>query len=606
MNHAWQKPTLIVLAISVFFLFNGFNHMFLSQARLDLTENQLFTLSDGSRRLVQQMDGPVRLYFFFSEAASRDLTPIRTYAARVESMLQEFALASNGQLSVSRIDPAPFSEAEDQAAAYGLQAVPVAANGDALYFGLAGTDALDHVETISFFQPDREMFLEYEVSQLIDRLARPQRPVIGLYSSLPVQNSVNPQTFQPEPGWQSILALESTFDIESIDVEAEEIPEGLSTLILIHPKALSDAFKRSLVSYLAGGGKVIAFLDPLAGMDREAASPMMPTLPTGQVSSLNWLTRSLGIQLREQEVLGDPQLALSVSTASGAPTRHLAIVGVGPTELSEESIVTSQLDSINFASAGFFDVEEPTVEVETLIESSPYANGIAASQLQFLQNPEDLLKTFSEGTKPRPIAIRLSGPAELETGLEGDASIKAAHIDLFLVADTDVLTDRLWVQVQNFFGQQIASAWADNGSLLTNMVDYFAGSQDLISIRSRGKFTRPFEVVQDLRREAESKYLASAERLQLELSETERQLTDLEAQKESEGVLLLNAEQEAALARFQGEKLRIRKELRDVRHRLDQDIEQLGTHLKLLNILMLPVLLTLMMAAWFWIRLRRE
>jgi ABC-type uncharacterized transport system involved in gliding motility auxiliary subunit len=244
--------------------------------------------------------------------------------------------------------------------------------------------------------------------------------------------------------------------------------------------------------------------------------------------------------------------------------------------------------------------------VETLIESSPYANGIAASQLQFLQNPEDLLKTFSEGTKPRPIAIRLSGPAELETGLEGDASIKAAHIDLFLVADTDVLTDRLWVQVQNFFGQQIASAWADNGSLLTNMVDYFAGSQDLISIRSRGKFTRPFEVVQDLRREAESKYLASAERLQLELSETERQLTDLEAQKESEGTLLLNAEQEAALARFQDEKLRIRKELRDVRHRLDQDIEQLGTNLKLLNILLLPVLLTLTMAAWVWVRLRRE
>jgi ABC-type uncharacterized transport system involved in gliding motility auxiliary subunit len=138
------------------------------------------------------------------------------------------------------------------------------------------------------------------------------------------------------------------------------------------------------------------------------------------------------------------------------------------------------------------------------------------------------------------------------------------------------------------------------------MVDYFAGSQDLISIRSRGKFTRPFEVVQDLRREAESKYLASAERLQLELSETERQLTDLEAQKESEGTLLLNAEQEAALARFQDEKLRIRKELRDVRHRLDQDIEQLGTNLKLLNILLLPVLLTLMMAAWVWVRLRRE
>lgn len=606
MNHAWQKPTLIVLAVSVFFVFNAFNHVFLNQARLDLTENQLFTLSEGSRRLVQQMDDPVRLYFFFSEAASRDLTPIRTYASRVESMLQEFALASNGQLTVERIDPAPFSEAEDQAAAFGLQAVPVAANGDSLYFGLAGTDALDHVETISFFQPDREMFLEYEVSQLIDRLARPERPLIGLYSRLPVQNSMNPQTFQAEPGWQSVLALESTFDIESIDAEADDIPEGISALILIHPKDLSSTFKRSLVNFLASGGKVIAFLDPLAEMDRPSASPMMPTLPSGQASSLNWLTRALGVQLREQEVLGDPLLALSVSTASGAPTRHLAIVGVGADQLASDSIVTAQLDAINFATAGFFDIDEPSVAVETLIESSPYANGIASSQLQFLQNPEDLLKTFSEGTVPRALAVRLSGAAELETGLEGDTPIAAEHLDLILVADTDVLSDRLWVQVQNFFGQQIATAWADNGSLLTNMVDYFAGSQDLISIRSRGRFTRPFEVVQDLRREAESKYLASAEQLQLELSETERQLTDLEAQKESEGVLLLSAEQEATLARFQDEKLRIRKELREVRHRLDQDIEQLGTHLKLLNILLLPALLTLMMAALVWIRLRRE
>ena len=603
---AVQKPLLIALAVLLFFVFNAFNHLVFKDARLDLTEGQLYTLSEGSLNLVQGVEEPVQLYFFFSEAASRDLTPIRTYADRVESMLEEFALASNGMLLVERIDPAPFSEAEDEAAAFGLQAVPVSATGDSLYFGLAGSDALDNVETIPFFQPDREMFLEYEISQLIDRLARPKREMVGLISTLPVTNQVNPQTFQPEPGWQSILSLEDTVTLESIDVSAEEIPEGLAALVLIHPKSLPDQMKTALVRYLASGGKVIAFLDPLAEMDRAAASPMMPSLPSGQASSLNWLTRSLGVQMREAEVLGDPQLALSVSTPSGAPTRHLAILGLTNAQLNSESIVTAQLDSLNFASAGFFDIDSPTVAVETLIESSEFANGIAASQLQFLQNPEDLMQSFSEGSEARPIAVRLSGPTTLETGLEGDAPVEVSNLDLILVSDTDVLSDRLWVQVQNFFGQQVATAFADNGSLLTNLVDYFAGSQDLISVRSRGRFTRPFEVVQSLRREAETQYLASAEQLQLELNETERQLADLESQQESDGVLRLSDEQEAALVRFQDEKLRIRKALRDVRHRLDQDIDQLGEHLKLLNIIVLPILLTLMLAMAAWAQLRKR
>ena len=603
---AVQKPLLIALAVLLFFVFNAFNHLVFKDARLDLTEGQLYTLSEGSLNLVQGVEEPVQLYFFFSEAASRDLTPIRTYADRVESMLEEFALASNGMLLVERIDPAPFSEAEDEAAAFGLQAVPVSATGDSLYFGLAGSDALDNVETIPFFQPDREMFLEYEISQLIDRLARPKREMVGLISTLPVTNQVNPQTFQPEPGWQSILSLEDTVTLESIDVSAEEIPEGLAALVLIHPKSLPDQMKTALVRYLASGGKVIAFLDPLAEMDRAAVSPMMPSLPSGQESSLNWLTRSLGVQMREAEVLGDPQLALSVSTPSGAPTRHLAILGLTNAQLNSESIVTAQLDSLNFASAGFFDIDSPTVAVETLIESSEFANGIAASQLQFLQNPEDLMQSFSEGSEARPIAVRLSGPTTLETGLEGDAPVEVSNLDLILVSDTDVLSDRLWVQVQNFFGQQVATAFADNGSLLTNLVDYFAGSQDLISVRSRGRFTRPFEVVQWLRREAEAQYLASAVQLQLELNETERQLADLESQQESDGVLRLSDEQEAALVRFQDEKLRIRKALRDVRHRLDQDIDQLGEHLKLLNIIVLPILLTLMLAMAAWAQLRKR
>ncbi len=593
-----------ILAFAVVILFSS---AFFKGLRLDMTEHKLFTLSSGSERIIESIAEPIHLYYFFSQESSRELTQLRTYAGRVEALLDEYVSLSGGNLILTQIDPMPFSEAEDQADGFGLQKVPVGSAGEVLYFGLVGSNALDNTEVIGFFQPDRETFLEYEISQLLFRLIHPAKPKIGLISSLPVRDRINPETFTSEPGWQAMSELERNFEIVDIAGDAETIDPDVALLLMIHPKSVSDTLQALIRGFLARQGAVIAFVDPLAEMDQVAGSPMMPTLPQGRASDLNWLTGAWGISLRAEQVLGDAQLALSVTGQTGAPTRHLGILGLGPTELNPLEVPTASLESINVASAGLIDVFEPKLSVTPLLSSSNYAAGMDAAQFQFLQDPTDLQKTFVPGQETVPIAVSLSGvlpaSAVLADPAAGDAPV---GINLILVSDTDVLSDRLWVQVQNFFGEPIATAWADNGSFLVNAVEHLAGSADLISIRSRGRYTRPFGVVQDLKREAEARYLESAELLQLELAETEQRLVELEAQKTTGGVLTLSPEQALALEDFQDQKLSIRKQLREVRHGLDRDIQGLGANLKLINIAIMPFLLTVLLGLYVGLRVRRS
>ncbi len=602
----------LALVAAAFLVFSLFNNVLLSGVKLDLTDGGLYTLSDGSREIIEAVDEPINLYFFFSDTASRDLTALRTYAQRVRELLAQYESLSNGKIRLSMIDPEPFSDDEDRAAAFGLQAVPVG-TGDDLYFGLAGTNALDNQEVIAFFQPDKESFLEYEVSRLVQSLSNPVKPVVGLMSSIKIQGDINMQTFQPTPAWVVVDQLGSMFDVRNIDVGSTLIDADIDVLVIVHPKDLSDETLFAIDQFVMRGGRLLAFVDPLAEMDRPAQpNPMMPA-PPGQGSDLNRLTEKWGVTLRLGEVLGDADTALSVSAgAGGQPVRHLGILGFGPANVRADDVVTAALENINLASAGILDpISVDGVSLTPLLSSSSFAAPISAARLQFMGSPEDLSQDFSPTGETYIVAARLSGRAQTAfpegAGEAGTAPIVSTDdLNVIIVADTDILSDRLWVQVQNFFGQRIASPWANNGDFAVNAVDNLAGSGSLISVRSRGRFTRPFDVVQDLRREAEAQYLESANDLQAQLSETESKLSELESERAENNLLSLSPEQEAALDQFQSEKIRIRKELRDVRHQLDKDIESLGSTLKFLNIFFVPLLLTLLLLAFNYVRMRQE
>ena len=613
MNRQYYSGIGLLLLAAGFLIFTALNNLMFGGLRLDLTENNLYTLSDGSKEIVKSIDEPINMYFFFSEKSSQNLSQLRTYATRVKELLEEYTLLSGGKISLSIVDPEPFSDAEDQAAEFGLQGVPITTAGDELYFGLAVTNALDDVEIISFFQPDKEEFLEYEVSKLIQSLVVAEKPIVGIMSSLEVQGEVNMQTFQMTPSWMAIEQLEQVYDVQKLATDIETIPGEIDILMLIHPKGLSESLMFSIDQFVMGGGKLLAFIDPLAETDRpKQANPMMPAAPTVQSSTLNRLTEAWGVTMRDNLVLGDSQAALAVSGPAGTPVRHVAIMGMEAENFSEDDVVTSSLESINFATAGILDIAEgASATIEALVSSSSYAMPLDSFQFQFLSNPEDLLRSFSPTGERYVVAARLTGSAStaFPDGLEdveGEQLMSSENISVILVADTDVLSDRMWVQVQNFFGQRIASPWANNGDLVINSLDNLSGGAALISIRSRGRFTRPFDVVQDLRREAEARYLENANDLQTRLTETEQKLTELQSAQGEGNLLMLTPEQEEALVQFQQEKLKIRKQLRDVRHQLDRDIELLGSTLKFINIALIPILMTLVLLGLNVLRLRRD
>lgn len=606
MNRNRVSAIALILLAAAFLVFTLLNNLWLSGIRLDLTENKLFTLSAGTREITAQIDEPINLYFFFSEKASEDLTTLRAYATRVRELLQEYALLADGKINLQLIDPQPFSDAEDRAAAFGLQSVPVNNAGDELYFGLAGSDALDNLQIISFFQPDKEAFLEYEISKLIQNLLVQKKPKVGLLSSLKVQGDMDMNTFQTTPAWVVVDQIDQSAELEVITPDAEILPADLDLLILIQPKGLTEGLLISIDQFALAGGRILVFLDPMAEMDQSRAAPMLDMVANDADFDLP-LLESWGIQLRQDLVLGDAQQALTVSGANGQPVRHLAILGLQASNFKVDDVTLSSLETINVSTAGILDVlEHRTTEVDVLMSSSEYAMPMDRVRLRMLSDPSELLADFKPTGLHYPIAVRITGPAETHYPAEVGERVTVSNtknLNVIVVADTDILSDRLWVQLQDFFGQRIVSPWANNGDFVTNAVDNLTGSSALISIRSRGRFSRPFEVVQDLRREAEASYLSSANDLQMQLAETEAQLGQLEASRDEQNLISLSPEQEATLVQFQQEKLRIRKALRDVRHQLDQDIEMLGTTLKFVNIVLMPLLLTLGLLVLNYLRL---
>jgi ABC-type uncharacterized transport system involved in gliding motility auxiliary subunit len=589
----------------------------LKGVRLDLTEHRLYTISAGTRNILESLDEPINLYFYFSRRGTEGVPYLRSYGQRVREMLEEFSNHAGPRLRLQVIDPLPFSEAEDQAVSFGLEAVSLGGAGDPVYIGLAGTNAIDGVEVIPFFQPEREALLEYDLARLIWALGNPQRPVVGLVTPLQMTRGFDPQAGSMRDAWMVINQLEQLFELRNLGAHPEHVDADVDLLLVVHPKDLDDASLYAIDQFVMRGGKLLAFVDPQA--ETEAHDPLMG--PAGaafqeRASDLNRLFEPWGFRADTSTVLLDFGNALMVNIGGGPPVRHLAMLGIGPEGLAADDVVTAPLDRINVATAGHVaPLEAADIRFTPLLESSADAMLISASRVAMMPDPSVLMDEFVPSGERRTIAARVDGvlpsafPGGPPEGVDGEHEHRArsdGEVSMLIVADTDLLSDRLWVQVRSLLGQRLAQAFADNGAFLTNALDHLSGSRDLINVRSRGSFTRPFDRVEALRREAELRLRSEEQRLQVELEDTERKLMELELARQDGDMLLLTPEQEAELARFQQEQLRIRRALRDVRRDLDASIEQLGMRLKLVNIVAMPMLVALAaLGAAVWRNRRR-
>lgn len=602
---------LAVLFVAVLMLVNTL----FRGASVDLTQNRLYTLSDGTRNILKSIDEPINLYLFYSDKATQNLPQLRTYYTRVREMLQEMASRSDGKLRLETIDPLPFSEDEDRAASFGLQAVPISLGGDKVFFGLAGTNSTNGQAVIPFLQPDKEAFLEYDVAKLIHELETPQKPVVGLLSNLPLAPGFDPATQQARQPWAVYQQWSQLFDLRALDAATlKDIEPDIKLLIVVQPKGLSEDAQYAIDQFVLRGGHLLAFVDPNAEMDQSGADPNNPmaAMMADKSSDLPKLFKAWGLNYDPRKVVLDRSLAVPISVSeTRAPVRHAGILGLTSAELNHDDVVTANLDSINLSSAGSFELDAAAgdVTLTPLLQSTPDAMSVPSERLRMLMDPATLLAGYQPGGTPFVLAARLSGKfhtAFPERDGEGALKESKAPAQILLVADTDILSDRLWVQVRSFFGQQIMNAFANNGDFAVNAVDNLAGSGDLISIRGRATSQRPFTTVEALKRNADDRFRAKEQELQQELNDTERKLNELQNAKSEDQAQILSAEQKAEIENFLKRKVEIRKELRQVRAHLDAEIEALGTRLKVLNIILVPVLLTFVALAFAWWRNQRR
>jgi len=601
-----------VLFVAVMLLVN----VLFRGARLDLTESRLYTLSDGTRNILKSLDEPIDLTLFFSDKGSENLPQLRSYYTTVREMLQEMASRSNGKLRLSVVDPLPFSEDEDRAASLGLQAVPVSAAGDKVFLGLAGTNSTNGRAAIPFLQPDKEAFLEYDVAKLIHELQTPKKPVVGLLSGLPISAGFDPETRQMRQPWAIYQQWAQLFDVRTVEAATlKAVDADMDVLIVVQPKNLGDDALYAIDQFVLRGGHLLVFVDPSAELDTSGADPSNPmaAMMADRSSDLPKLFKAWGVEYDPRKVVIDRARGVPISLGEGsAPVRHPGILGLTQGDLNHDDVLTANLDTINVSTAGYFDLAKDAKDEKLvpLLQTTSDAMSVASDRLRMLGDPSTLLQGYQPAGSPFVIAARLTGKFRSAfPEREGPDALKESKDDkgqIVLVADTDLLSDRLWVQVRSFLGQAILNPFANNGDFAVNALDNMAGSSDLISIRGRATSQRPFTTVEAIKRSADERFRAKEQDLQRELSETERKLTELQSAKSQDEAMILSPEQKAELEKFLARKLEIRKELRQVRRQLDAEIESLGTRLKIVNIVLVPLLLTLGALAFAGWRLQRR
>jgi len=627
------------VALALLFAVNILSNTVFTAARVDLTENRLFTLSEGTRNILASLQEPITIRFYLTENLARTLPAVNSYATRIKGLLDEYERASDGMVEVRIIDPEPFSEEEDRAVGYGLSGVPLEGGNDTLYMGLVGTNSVDDEDIIPFLSTSRESFIEYDITRMVYNLSNPELPVVGLLSSLPI-NGLGPHAAlrgAAAPAWMVMEQVEKLFDVQTIEADAAEIPQEIDVLLLVHPKQLSDTTLYAVDQFVLGGGRVLAFIDPYSesdpGQPQQAQMMMAPT----RSSEIQKLLNAWGAESAPDKVVGDLQLAAKVRMQRQQKILTLDYpvwINALPDFFDQEDTVTAELGNMTFATPGYLQpLENAATTFRPLIETTENAALYDAARFQDPNaDPQDLLRNYTPADHPMVLAARIEGPAtsafpdgpppakdggEDSTADDKDGDVEkkphehiaesAQDINVIVVADTDLLADRFWVQVQEFLGNRIAIPSAANGAFVVNALDNLVGSNDLISVRNRGTFIRPFQRVNEIRQDAEMRYREKEQELMQRLQDTEQRLVELEKARQDGDSLILSPEQQQELVSFRQEKIGIRKDLRDVRRNLRRDIDSLDSRLKFINIALIPILIGVGgLAAVLWRAHRRR
>jgi ABC-type uncharacterized transport system involved in gliding motility auxiliary subunit len=627
-------------------------------SRLDLTAEHLYTLSQGTRNTLAKIDEPITLRFYYSTRLGDAVPSYGVYAQRVRELLDQYVAAAHGKIRLEVYNPQAFSDVEDRAVAFGLKGVPLDAQGEQVYFGLAATNSTDDQQVIAFFAPERERFLEYDLTKLVHELAFPKKTVIGLMTPLPLQGDMMAMMRgRPSEPMAVIEQLQQLDRVTPLASDIDTIPADIDVLMLVHPQKLSDKTLFAIDQFVLKGGKALIFVDPLSEL--QASHPSQLTPPGSPNSSnLERLFKSWGFEVPSNTVVGDRRNAQRVGVpVPGRGTRpldYIAWLNLQAANLNRDDMITADLSHIMMASSGIIEpLEGAKTKIEPLITTSTDSTKIPAEKLTGLPDVAGLLSQFKSDNKRYILAAHVTGPAETafpdgppkppeptkpEAATKPEATdpivsetaatklaeptpapaksaeapaadwlkTSAQPINIVVVADTDMLDDRFWMQNQDFFGQRIAVPTANNGDFVANAVEVLAGGNDLVGLRSRGTSARPFQVVDRIERDAQERYSAEERALQQKLKDTQAKLADLTGKDQTNAPTTLSPEQTKTIEEFRGDILQTRRQLRNVQSALRSDIGRLKGVLEFLDIALIPIIVAAVAIILGIMRLKRR
>ena len=598
--------------------------------RADLTEDQTFTLSAGSRRIVGKLDEPVTLELFVSRSDVKLRPYLESYSRRVETLLREYVAASGGKVKLVVTDPRPDTKEEQRAQRHGLAGMR-APQGNA-YLGLTAQQA-DTVKALPALDPSRERFLEYDLSKLIASASRLERPKLAFISSLPITNEVPPGgEQQPGPADFLLLELSQTFEVVTVSSQATELPKNTAVVALAHTHHLNEQLSYAVDQFLLAGGPVFAAVDPLSRIQKfqQGNMPFMMAPMALSAASDPAMFRGWGVNVDVDNVTGDAAGSVAIRSSRGDPVQYQPAVAVGPGGFpSKDSPLTSNLRELAFMEAGEISLvagTEAGLKLEPLVVVKGPGAGAVATTAANMGPFEKVSLAFKPDGRPRVLVAMITGtftsafpkgaPAAAATDAKKPEAPKtaAAHLPrsakpgrLFLVADSDFMMDPFTVRSRQLGGQAGMEAINDNLAFVLNSLETLAGSDELVSLRSKGTSLRPFKVVAALEREAQMRYQAKLDEIEKRLEEANNKITELSRRSgadQSKG-LIITPEMQREIEKFQTEADRLGEERRVIRRGLSEDVNSLGRRLQVLNLLAGPALAALFGLGYALLRRRR-
>ncbi len=595
--------------------------------QLDLTQGGLYTLSPGTRAILAGLKEPITLKLFFSSELGTRVPAYGAYADRVRAMLAQYVEAAHGKLKVENFDPQPFSPTEDQALGYGLQGVPVDQAGTKVYFGVVGTDLLDDEATIPFLQPSRERFLEYDLTRLVYQLSNPTRPTIGLMSPLPVDGNTRlmMMTHDPAAGapWASVALLRQSFNVTDIATNAQVIPAAIKVLVVVHPQHLPPATRYAIDQFVMRGGRLMLLVDPVSEAEAEAPSANGQP-PTDTASNLEPLLHAWGIAYDPHKVVGDLDGAWMVQAGPGSRVSAVDYVAwFNITKgINHADPATADLQQVTVASPGSIaKIPGAPIRFTPLLSSGPQSELLDAQSVGAQADPVKILAHFKPAGHGYVIAARVAGmlhsafngPPPLAKGQQRPQDFPAyiaatkRPAQLVVIADSDIMADRFWVQTSNFFGQTQTTPFSDNGAFVANLVGTLTGSDALLGLRARGVSVRPFTRIDAMRRLAEARFRRTEQALQAHLAAAQKQLTALRTgQGETGATAVITPQQRQAIGGLERDMIATRARLRQVQFDLRRNIQSLEDRIRLIDIAAVPLLLVVLAVGLGIARARRR